>query len=182
MSNTQSIVIGKKNVGEQDIQIILLTQSVGKIYAKARGASKITSSRLGSLQLGNIIDCALNHTSPYFVSQTKTIFSFMQTQKTLSQTNLLFLLLELVNKITPQEEPNQDLFFETKQAIFSIDKSQVGLFLKHEIKIINILGYGTPQIILEFLEKSDFRNAQQSLQHYVESIIDKPLQSKKLFS
>ena len=182
MISTKAIVIGKKNTGEQDIQIILFTENIGKIYAKAKGASKITSSRLGSLQLGNTILCTLSKQSPYFISQSKSTYNFLQTQKTLSQTNLLFFLLELINRITPTGDSNIELFREVEKSIQSIDKSQVGLFIKHELNIISLLGYGIPQSITDYLAKSDFRNAQQNIQHYIESIIDKPLQSKKLFS
>ena len=55
--STVGIVINKKTIKETDLLVTLLTPKNGKIIALAKGAKNIKSSRLSSLQLGNIIRC-----------------------------------------------------------------------------------------------------------------------------
>ncbi len=180
--NHRAIVIGRKKVGESDLEIILFTESLGKIYCKAKNASKITSSRLGSLQLGNTIFVSLSNRRPFYISQSRTIYNFLQIAKSLTQTNLLFFILEVVNRVSPQEEKNQELFNHLEKSIQAIAKNQVGTFIHQELEIFTTLGYGIPTTILKYLEDKNFPLAQKSIQSHIETIIDKPLQSTKLFS
>ena len=56
---TLALVINKKTVQENDLLVTLLTPAMGKVTAKAAGAKNIKSSRLSTLQLGNVIKAHL---------------------------------------------------------------------------------------------------------------------------
>ena len=77
--STECIVINRKNSKEIDSLITLLTPQNGKIVALAKGAKNIKSSRLGSLQLGNIIKAHLYQKNDFsWISETQTIHQFLQ--------------------------------------------------------------------------------------------------------
>lgn len=181
--NCQAIVIRKNKTGEQDLNITLLTDLFGKIPIKARGASKINSKRLGSLQLGNIIKVNLHVRENHFwVNQVETIFSFLNQPKNLTQTNLLFYFLEIINKLLPESQPNLAIYKNVANTIKAIEVKKVGIIISSEIHLLENLGYGVPVAVRESLIRGDFKNGQKQLQTFVESIIEKRIESYKLFS
>lgn len=183
ITNDQAIVINLKKTAEQDLDVCLYCLKIGKIYAKAKGASKITSSRLSNLQPGNLIHLSLYEKKDnYWISQTKSIYSFMTKNKSLTQVNLLFYLLEFCYRILPNSQPNPSVFTEVRSAIQSIDDNQMGKFIQKEINIIKFLGYGTPNSIQQAIISSDAKQAHQLLKIYIESILERPLESQKLFN
>ena len=95
--NTLAIVINSRYVRESDLVVTLLTQSLGKITVTAKGAKNIKSSRLGSLQLGNIIKAHLFKKGDYlWLTESTTVSQFLLNEKTLTQINLLFYFLEIL--------------------------------------------------------------------------------------
>ncbi len=179
----EAIVIGKRRSLEQDLSITLLTRQLGKIYVRAKNAQKITSSRLGSLQLGNSIIANLQEShQTYWLWQSTSTYSFLGKAKTLTQANLLFYTLEMISKLLPEKSEQEEIYLETKEAIQAIEKQQVGKLIRHQINIIHHLGYGIPEIISTKLKQEDFRSASTLLRHHIENILGKPLQSNKLFS
>lgn len=179
----QAIIINLKKTAELDLSACMYCLKLGKIYAKAKGASKITSSRLGALQPGNIISLSLHEKNNiYWVSQTKSVCSFMTKSRSLTQVNLLFYLLEFCYRILPSSQSNSNIFFEIKSAIDSIGNGQIGKFIQKEINIIKLLGYGTPPLIQQAISAHDAKQAHQLLKSYIESILEKPLESQKLFN
>ena len=90
-TSTIGLVINKKTSKEADLVITLLTPKMGKIVALAKGAKNIKSSRLGNLQLGNLIKVQLYQKNNFiWLSESQNIDSFLQTKKNLAQLNLLF--------------------------------------------------------------------------------------------
>ena len=56
---TKALVLDQKNAGEYDKRIILFTEEMGKVSAKAKSARKITSKLSGHLQPGNLVQARL---------------------------------------------------------------------------------------------------------------------------
>ena len=103
--NTIGIVINKKTVKETDLLITLLTPKNGKIIALAKGAKNIKSSRLSCLQLGNTIKAQIYQKNDYlWLSESKTIISFLRQNKSLTQINLLFYFLEILNQLIAENQ------------------------------------------------------------------------------
>ena len=96
--STLGIVIKKNSYQESDYFITLLTPNMGKISCLAKGVKSIKSSRLGSLQLGNIVKVHLYTKDSFmWLSEAQTVEPFLQDNKSLTQLNLLFYILEIVN-------------------------------------------------------------------------------------
>ena len=180
--STVGIVINKKTSKEADLVITLLTPRLGKIVALAKGAKSIKSSRLGNLQLGNIIKTQLYQKNNFFwISETQNIVPFLQTNKNLAQLNLLFYFLEIVNLFVAENQQIEKIFDISKNIITAIDKNLIHQYIQNEIYFLETLGFGVPQDIKDNFDLKDYKTSQKLIKRFFESIIEKPLESNKLF-
>jgi len=181
-SSTLGIVINKKTVKESDLLITLLTPKSGKIVALAKGAKNIKSSRLGNLQLGNTIKVQLYQKGDFtWISESQNIIPFMQTDKSLAQLNLLFYFLEIVNQFVAENQHIEKMFDISQNIINAINKNFIGSYIQNEINFLEVLGFGVPEDIKESFNTKDYKTSQKLIKRFFESIIEKPLESNKLF-
>jgi len=180
--STQALVIKKRLSKDQDIQVTLLSPELGKITALAKGAQSIKSSRLSSLQLGNHIKVSLYQKGDrYWISEAKTITPFLKSEKKLTQLNLLFYFLEIINRFIAEEQVIPEIFTISKNLIDSINQNNFKEFIHGEIILLETLGFGTSKEIENSYQQKDFKLCQKHLKNHLESIMEKPLQSSKLF-
>ena len=181
-STTTAIVIKKRKTKEADLLITLLTPYHGKIVALAKNVQNIKSARLGALQLGNTVKVHLYHKNDFtWISEARTISSFLRQPKNLAQLNLLFYFLETVNHLIAENQHINQIFIICQDIISAINQNQVKKYLQNEIKLISLLGFGLPAQIPTYFQKGDYQKTQQHIQKFLESIIEKPLHSPKLF-
>jgi DNA repair protein RecO (recombination protein O) len=180
--STTGIVIKVKTYKETDLLITLLTPSLGKITALAKGAKNIKSSRLGSLQLGNVIKAHLYQKNDFlWLSESTTITQFLRSKKNLTQLNLLFYFLEILNYFIADNQQLEGIYPVAENLIKSINNNQLIQFIKYEIQFIHILGFGVPSEIELSFDHKEYIECQKLIKHHLESIIEKPLESNKLF-
>lgn len=180
--NTLGIVIKTKTVKESDISVTLLTPTLGKIVVLAKGARNIKSTRLGSLQLGNIIKANLYRKNNFlWLSESVTLSQFLHIKKNLTQLNLLFYILEIINYFVAENQDIPGIYQISEKIIDAINRNRLASFIKYEIEFIELLGFGVPPQILPLFENQDYINCQKQIKLHLESIIEKPLQSNKLF-
>ncbi len=180
--STLGIVINKKTSKEADLVITLLTPKLGKIVALAKGAKNIKSSRLGNLQLGNTIKVQLYQKNNFnWLSESQNIIPFMQTDKNLAQLNLLFYFLEIVNQLIAENQQIEKVFNISQNIINAINKNLLNSYIQNEINFLEVLGFGVPNDIKENFIKKDYKASQKLIKRFFESIIEKPLESNKLF-
>jgi len=180
--NTIGIVINKKTIKETDLLITLLTPRNGKIVTLAKGAKNIKSSRLSSLQLGNTIKAQLYQKNDFlWLSEAKTITPFLQSEKNLTQINLLFYFLEILNRFIAENQQIENIYQISQEIIDAINQNQLNRYIKNEILFLEALGFGVPNEINLYFQKKDYKTTQQLIRGFFESIIEKPLESNKLF-
>ncbi len=181
--NTKAIVINLINSSENDILVTLLTQDLGKIKVYASGAKSIKSSRNHNLQLGNIVNVSLYQKNNfYWLKECHSTLSFLQKDHQLIQLNLLFYFLEILKNFAPENEPSPKLFELSSLVITSLYHNQWPKFIKYQINILNIIGFGTPKDLQQNYLDKKYQIAQQQLILYFESILEKPLASHKLLT
>lgn len=180
--STLGIVINKKTIKESDLLITILTPKLGKIVALAKGAKNIKSSRLGNLQLGNTIKVQLYQKNDFtWISESQNLIPFMQTDKNLTQLNLLFYFLEIVNQFVAENQHIEKMFDISQKIINAINKNLISQYIQNEINFLEILGFGVPTDIKENFNNKDYITSQKLIKRFFESIIEKPLESNKLF-
>jgi len=181
--NTLGIVIKSQDRRESDLAVTILTPNLGKITVTAKGAKNIKSSRLGSLQLGNVIKAHLYKKGDYlWLSESTTVSQFLQQPKHLTQINLLFYFLEILNAFIADNQQIPGVYQISEKIIKAITENQLAQFISYEIEFIDILGFGLPQNILDTFKQKDYTSCQKLIRQHLESIIEKPLQSSKMFS
>ena len=179
---TLGIVINKKTVKESDILVTLLTPRDGKIVALAKGAKNIKSSRLGNVQLGNIIKVHLYQKDNFlWLSESENIHPFLQNNKNLTQLNLLFYFLEITNRLIAENQHIEKIFDISQNVIDAINKNMINKYIQNEINFLEVLGFGIPLDIKETFRQKDYKTSQKLIKRFFESIIEKPLESNKLF-
>lgn len=180
--STKAIVINKQRRREGDLLITLLTPNLGKINCLAKGVQSLKSKRLGHLEIGTIIKTSLyDKNSFYWLSETESITAFLHSSSSLSQINLLFYFLEIVNRVLPFQQKQSEIYPIVIKAVESISQNRYSAFIKQEICLLDQLGYGLPSEITLAYKNKDFKNTQDLIKKYCESIIEKPLHSHKLF-
>jgi len=181
--SSEAIVINKRHQKEGDLLVTIFTPNLGKINCLAKGAHSLKSHRLGHLEIGSLIKVSLyEKNSYYWLSETESLTSFLQSSSSLVQLNLLFYFLEIVNVLLPTEQSQPELYQIIIQVIKSISQNNFAAFIKQEILFLEKLGYGLPKDILKYYQDKDYQNTQKLLKRYFESIIEKPLESNKLFT
>lgn len=180
--NTLGIVIKTKTIKESDIFVTLLTPNLGKITCLAKGAKNIKSSRLGTLQLGNIINAHLYQKNDFlWLSESVSVSQFLRIKKNLTQLNLLFYFLELLNYFIAENQQIPNIYHISEKVITAINDNNLSNFIKYEIEFIQNLGFGLPENIISTYNQKDYINCQKLIKSHLESIIEKPLFSNKLF-
>ncbi len=180
--STIGLVINKRTSKEADLLITVLTPKLGKIIALAKGAKNIKSSRLGNLQLGNTIKIQLYQKDNFnWVSETQNIIPFLQTDKNLAQLNLLFYFLEIVNQLIAENQQIEGIFEVSQKIVEAINKNLINQYIFNEIKFLELLGFGVPLDIKQIFSQKDYKTSQKLIKRFFESIIEKPLESNKLF-
>lgn len=177
-----ALVINKRLYKEKDLFVTLLTPDLGKISVLAKGAQSIKSSRLGSLQLGNTIKGQIYEKNSFlWLSEASTVNPFLQTEKKLVQLNLLFYFLELINLLIAENQDIDGVFEISQKIIIAIENNNFADFIRNEIDLIKTLGFGIPPEVEKFYSQKDYKSAQTNIRRFFESIVEKPLESNKLF-
>ena len=181
-SSTLAIVLNKKNLRETDLLLTLLTPHQGKITVLAKGIRNIKSTRLGAVQLGNTIKANLySRDDRLWLSEAVTISSFLQTPRSLTQLNLLFFFLEIINRLIADNQQIEGVFLVAQNLIGAIAANRLESYLSSELDLLRLLGFGlSPEINREFIHHR-YQSCQRLIRQTFESIIEQPLHSPKLF-
>ena len=180
--STLALVVNKKTTKEQDISVTLLTPALGKILVLAKGAKNIKSRRMGALELGNLIKTSLyQKDGHYWLSEAQTSVSFLQQPKSLTQINLLFYFLEIINRLIAENQNQSEIFSISLDLIEAINHNKVITFISQEIKFLAVLGFGPPPEIIKSFNQKDYKTTQRLLRQYFASITEKKFESNKLF-
>ena len=179
---TTAVVINKRRQKEGDLLVTIFTPNLGKINCIAKGAQSLKSRRLGHLEIGSLIKVSLyEKNSYYWLSETESLSSFLHSSSSLSQINLLFYFLEIVNTLLPTEQSQPELYQIIVKVVEAISLNHFTIFIQQEILFLEKLGYGIPKEISAAYQNKDYKTAQQLIKRFCESIIEKPLKSNTLF-
>jgi DNA repair protein RecO len=181
--NTFAIVINHRRYQESDQVLTLLTPARGKIMVTAKGISSSNSRRRGSLELGNVIKTQIyEKNNRYWLTDTTVVNHTLSTDKSLIQLNLLFYFLEIINNFIAENQQIDGVYEILQSLIESINQNNFPHLIDHEISLLKMLGFGVPPIIIISHQHKDYSECQKQIKLFLESIIEKPLRSSKLFN
>lgn len=201
---TEGLILRRSNFGEADRVLTVLTDRYGKISVIARGVRKITSRRAGNIELLNRVKLHLFKSKSYTLQEAESIETYPQIKANLTVSTTAFHIIELVNRLVPEEQKNEQLYRVTVSILDLLEDNPRQLFVRaYEVKILSILGFWSIQAIpdldlssrkmLETMEDSSWRqiseieiNKDQAialeriLRYYIEKILESTLKSSKI--
>jgi len=178
----QGIIINKQTFQESDLFVTVFSKHQGKIRCKAKGAKNIKSRRIGSLELGNVVKIQTYNKGDFsWLNEVETLKNPNLDSPNLTQISMLFYFFELLNHLLPEKEPHLKVYDLTLKTMKIISQQNLPLFVRAEILLCQYLGFGPPPEIIKSYQSKNYRQTQSLLNSYFENLIQKPLQSLKLF-
>lgn len=151
---TEGIVLKRRNVGEADRILTILSRDLGKITVKAPGVRHIFSRRSPHIELLNLVHLTLYKGSGSFVpvvteAQTSEDFPFIKSD--LRKVSYAYYICELVNGLCAHNQENRDVFFHLKSTLFELSEAQKEelLIRKFEETLLMELGFWSEAKLLE---------------------------------
>ena len=170
---TEGIILKRTNYGEADRILTIYTKRHGKIKAIAKGIRKLTSRKAGSLELFNHAVLFLAKWKNFdLITEAQSVNLFKSWRKNLVRVGVAYYFCELVDKLTPEEQENQAVFELLSKSLAQMDKARLSVLVRDfEEKLLHELGFGVPAVL---------KNQPGSLEAYIESIIEKKINSPKI--
>ena len=138
----EGLILKRSNFGEADRMLTILTKNLGKISVVARGVRKITSRRAGNVELLNIVKVGLFKGKGYTLTEAQSIKTFPRIKSNLAVSTSAFHILELVNKILPEDDPNPRVFDLMKSVLEEFENNPRQIILRgFEIKLLKATGF-----------------------------------------
>lgn len=109
--SSQAIILSRKNYSEADRLITLFTKNYGKLRVLAKGVRRIKSKKRGSLEVFTKIKFNAGfHNNFFILSETEIVYLYEKIRRNLMRTALAYYFLEVIEKISKEQEENTILF------------------------------------------------------------------------
>lgn len=165
--HTHAVVLKRSNVGETDRVITLFTQKHGKIVSIAKGCRNLHSSRLSTLEPGNLVDAYFLPTKGLpILTQTQLINDFVQTKQSLKKMKQLLQVLEIVDALSVEDE-NTPVFVRLTKILEALNSFPIFRAIRSELSAL----------IEEFGFQPLVETQYQTISEYVATLSDKNLKS-----
>ena len=166
-SKYHAIVINRRNIKDADRFLTLYTLESGKIDVYAKSVRSLKSKRLASLDLFTHISCEVYEKNERkTLTQVELLHPHQASKTSLHNISRLFQIGELIDKLTPEEDPNPAVYNLLTTALTHLSR------------------FDTPEYMTRFkkrlLLELGFGEAEGDLDTYIESLLAKPLQSRNV--
>ena len=169
---TVGIVLNQVNFSEADRLLTIFTRDFGRLRLLAKSVRKLTSRKRGHLELFSQVKivCAKGKNLD-LITEAETVNNFSALRQNLNRVRIAYLLCELVNDLTAENQEHSDVYQLLLNNLFLLNSpiAPKNLIFNFEKQLLQILGFGIPP-----------SPTRQSLETYISSITEKPLHSKKI--
>ncbi len=169
------IILKRKNSGEADVFLTILTDTQGKIVVKAKGVRKITSRRGASLELFNLCKFALYEVSEGampVVTEVALINSHAGIKQELARVGIAYHICELIEGLVPERQSTSPVFELSKQVLLDLSRGSVSVahcVHRFEVDLLTTLGYVGAQ---------DLSGSRASV--FIEEILERKLKTRHI--
>lgn len=109
--SSEGIVLGRKNFGESDRIISILSKDRGRVALIAKGVRRLTSKKRGHLEVFSHIKFQAIATGGLsIISEVETVDDYKEIRKSLAKVSLAYYFVEVIGKSTNEEEKNDKLY------------------------------------------------------------------------
>ncbi len=117
-TRTEGIIIKRKNLGEADRLVTVLTPHFGKLTIKATGVRKITSRRSAHIELLNHATLNLyKGKGMHVLTEVKMIDDHAKIKQDFTKVGFAYHLCELVDGLCPEEQENSNVYYLLKNTL-----------------------------------------------------------------
>jgi len=150
----EGIVLKRRNLGEADRILTVLSRECGKITVKAPGVRRIKSRRSSHVELLNFSELTLYKSSRSFmpiVTEAQTLEDFSSIKKDLRKIGVALYICELVNGLCADNQENGSVFFQLKAVLSGLSKTSevASLISKFEKDLLRELGFWSEAKLLQ---------------------------------
>lgn len=126
----------------------VFTPSRGKISVLAKGVRRIRSRRAGNVELLNRAVMYLHQSKGMpILTEAQTVASFQKIKEDLTLSTYAYHILELVNKLTAENQENRSLYVDLVEVLGWLSKNPRQIFIRaFEAKILSNLGFANFQL------------------------------------
>ncbi|SRR5258706_871459 len=167
------IVLKRKNIGEADRMLTVLTQDFGKIEIKAVGVRRVPSRRASHVELLNFSELSLYKGKGYpILTEATTIENFSVIKEDLQKVGFAYHICELVDGLCPENQENNKVFGLLYRMLCSLAKEEniTSILREFEINLLTVLGY-VPE---------SYFNPSINTAFLIESILERKLKSRQI--
>lgn len=147
-SRVQAIVLARKDWGEADRLLTLLTPDKGKLRVLAPSARKPTSRKSGHIELFSLGTFMLAHGRTFDkITQAETLAYYPALREDLERVSAAYIMVELVDRFLQEHDENAMAFEVLQYGLIALnDGFPVSLVLRFfEMKLLGYVGY-QPQL------------------------------------
>jgi DNA repair protein RecO (recombination protein O) len=150
----EGIVLKRRNLGEADRILTILSKESGKIAVIAPGVRRIPSRRSPHVELLNFSQFTLYGSSKTFmpiVTEAQTLEDFSLIKDDLRKIGLALYICELVNGLCADNQENRSIFFHLKSILSELTETlnASSLIKKFEKDLLIGLGFWSEAKLLQ---------------------------------
>lgn len=150
----EGIVLKRRNLGEADRILTILSRESGKISVKAPGVRRIPSRRSSHVELLNFSQFTLYSGSKTFlpiVTEAQTLEDFSEVKNNLHKIGVALYICELINGLCADNQENRVVFFHLKATLSELAKTLDAstLIKKFEKDLLTELGFWSEAKLLQ---------------------------------
>lgn len=201
---TEGLVLHRRDFGEADKILTILTKRLGKISIIAKGVRRISSRRAGSVELLNQVSIHLYKSKGYILTEAESINTFPNIKSSLVMSSAGMHIAELLNKLLAEGVEKDGIYDFAVEMLTIFEKEPRQIYLRaFEIKLLSRLGFwGNENLahvdsrlakLIQDLEKGQWREIQQMgmdqrhalalenfLRYYIEEVLESRLVSHRV--
>lgn len=150
----EGIVLKRRNLGEADRVLTILSKEFGKMSIKAPGVRRIPSRRSSHVELLNFSEFTLYSGSKTFmpiVTEAQTLEDFSLIKKDLLKIGQALYICELINGLCADNQENRGVFFHLKSVLSELSNTldALSLIKKFEKNLLMELGFWSEAKLLQ---------------------------------
>jgi len=150
----EGIVLKRRNLGEADRILTILSKEFGKITVKAPGVRRISSRRSSHVELLNFSQFTIYKTSKTcmpIVTEAQTFEDFSSIKSDLYKIGYAYYICELINGLCADNQENRSIFFYLKSVLLELSKTSnaQSLIKKFEKDLLMELGFWSEAKLLQ---------------------------------
>lgn len=174
LQKVNGFILKKNLTRDNDQSMVVFTKELGKILVYGKGAQKITSRRLSSLDSLNYVQMVIREFNQnYFLGQVSLKSSLQSVKSDYKKKKHLLLIVEILDKLTSFNQEDRLLFNYLAQFLINEAKREASDedFFEQTLGLLRVMGYTLPPLSLR---------SWSSLEKYIETLSQKTLLSREL--